>query len=105
MRYGTLKTDKRSSEQKKILSMIKGVRQYALTPVKLADGTSVWLEHYWQYYNGLCTEEENGELRYELWNADQPFGPCYLERHGNPVEVTFYDQDDENTKDIMLDTE
>ena len=87
MIYGKDNSLKENSRQLKILEKIKGVRKFAWLPQNLHDGRTVWLCHYWAYYEGGYKKGS-----YFLWSSSpedySPYYAAYLERNSKHISLS-----------------
>jgi hypothetical protein len=88
MIYGTPTLEKKQAEQRAILNMIYGRRQFAWLPVTLHDGTKLWLGHYYAYYRGLVNEDKT----HSLWSASpdsyHPYSENRIEQDPSAILIT-----------------
>lgn len=74
-------TEKIAKKQKKYYKMINGIKLFALLPKKLENGSWVWLEYFWRYYNGYVTS--NGTLNLLVGRAS---GGLMTSEHKNYLD-------------------
>ena len=89
MRFGKTEAEKAMKEQEKIVLKICGIKKFAFFPVRLKDGTYVWMEYYYSYYHGAVAVDGSLYLYGGGYSSSDECGGDWTDAHDNYLDLDF----------------